>query len=84
MPRYFINIRNTLAFVEDEEGRELAGVAEVHDVAVEGALSLLSAEVAEGRLDLRGCIEVTDERGAIVLMMPFRDALTIMDDDQYR
>ena len=84
MPRYFLNIRNSLTFVEDEEGRELAGVAEVHGIAVEGALSLLSAEVAEGRLDLRGCIEVTDEQGDLVLTVPFRDALTIMDDDQPR
>jgi hypothetical protein len=81
MPRYFLNIRNCYSFVRDEEGYELPGVDEVHRAAVHGALSLLSHEVAEGKLDLRGAIEVTDEEGDLVLIVPFRDALKIVDDE---
>jgi hypothetical protein len=87
MPRYFLNIRNNISFTRDEEGCELANADAARDVAVHGARSLMGAEVADqGRLDLRARIEVLDEAGKIVLIVPFREALDIVenngDDDQ--
>ena len=68
MPRYFLNIRNNISFTRDEEGCELADADAARDVAVKGARSLMSTEVAEqGKLDLRARIEVMDEAGKIVL-----------------
>ena len=82
MPRYFLNIRNNISFTRDEEGCELADADAARDVAVKGARSLMSTEVAEqGKLDLRARIEVMDEAGKIVLIVPFREALNIVDNN---
>jgi hypothetical protein len=60
----------------------LANADAARDVAVRGARSLMSAEVADqGRLDLRASIEVVDEKGGIVLVLPFREALNILDNN---
>jgi hypothetical protein len=87
MPRYFLNIRNNISFTRDEEGCELANDEAARDAAVQGARSLMSAEVTDkGMLDLRASIEVEDEQGEIVLIVPFREALDIVgsngNDDQ--
>jgi hypothetical protein len=79
MPRFYLNIRNGNGFTPDEEGRDFAGAEEARAEAVKGARSLLSAEVEQGQLDLRGAIEVTDEQGAHVMSIAFRDALVILD-----
>lgn len=77
MPRYFLNIRNSLGYVEDEEGQDLSGPAEAYDAAVRGARSLMREELIEGKLDLRGRIEVTDESGKLSFTVPFPDTVQI-------
>jgi hypothetical protein len=78
MPRFYLHIHNSLGFAPDEEGRELADVERARDEAVKGARSLLSEEVSEGQLDLRGRIEVTDEQGKLVSVVKFEDVLRIL------
>ena len=78
MPRFFLNIRNGLGFIPDDEGQELPSAEHARDEAVKGARSLLSAEVSEGRLDLRGRIEVTDGQGKITEVVQFRDVVHIL------
>jgi len=73
MPRFVFHIRNGLGFVPDEEGAEIPSVEAARLHAVRGARSLMSAEVTEGELDLRGRLEVTDTEGTPVLMLPFRE-----------
>ena len=58
MSRYHFNIHNGLGFVEDEEGRELGAPAEARIEALKGARSIIADEVLQGRLDLRGRLEV--------------------------
>jgi hypothetical protein len=81
MPRFYYHVRNGFGFAEDEEGVELADLEAAKQHAIEGARSLRSADVAEGELDLRGRIEITDAAGACVLVLPFRDALRIRDGE---
>lgn len=82
MPRYFLNIRNKISFTRDEEGCVLPDADAARDIAVQGARSLMSAEVLnEGRIDLRARIEVEDEQGEIVVIVPFREALDIVDNN---
>ena len=77
MPRFFFNIRNGSGFTEDEEGRTLADAEEARREALKGARDLIADEAKQGRIDLAGSIDVTDEAGAPVLSVPFRDAVTI-------
>ena len=77
MGRYHFNVRNGSGYLEDEEGRELADAERARSIAVEGARSLLSAEVLAGELDLRGRIEVTDENGTLMFTVDFQEALRV-------
>lgn len=61
----------------DEEGREVASLASAYDLAITAARAVMCAEVAEGRLCLSCHIEVIDEHGTRVLLVPFSDAVTI-------
>ena len=77
MPRFFFHIRNGTGFTEDEEGRDLPDEAAARTIAVEGARSLLSHEVSGGTLDLRGRIEVVDDEGRPLFVLPFSDVISI-------
>ena len=79
MPRYHFNIRNSFGFAADEEGLELSSDQDARMQAISGARSLMSAEVLEGTLDLRGQIEVTDDANGKVLTVRFRDAVAVHD-----
>ena len=50
---------------------------EVRDEACRAARAVMCAEVSEGRLCLSCRIEVRDKTGAVVLDLPFRDAVEI-------
>ena len=81
MPLFYFDIRNGFGFTPDEEGRELPDADEARRKALEGARSLLSAEVLQGKLDLRGRIEVTDERRQFVLAVPFGEAVSVLQGE---
>jgi hypothetical protein len=81
MPRFFFHLRNGTGFVPDEEGAEVADLEAARQNATKSARSLMSAEVGEGELDLRGRIEVTDMEGACVLVLRFGDAVRIKDGE---
>ncbi|HZF96376.1 MAG TPA: Crp/Fnr family transcriptional regulator [Allosphingosinicella sp.] len=75
MPRYFFNIRNGNGLTEDEEGRDFPDVRAARAEALKGVRSIVAEEVKEGRLDLAGRVEITDESGASIEDIPFGDAL---------
>ncbi|HEY0012475.1 MAG TPA: Crp/Fnr family transcriptional regulator [Allosphingosinicella sp.] len=75
MPRFFFNIRNGNGFTEDEEGRDFPDVRAARAEALKGVRSIVAEEVKEGRLDLAGRVEITDEAGASIEAIPFGDAL---------
>jgi hypothetical protein len=76
MTRYHFNIRNGDGFIEDEEGRELAGPDVARAEAVKGARSLIADGILQGRLDLSGTIEVTDAKGEPLFAIAFAEAVT--------
>ena len=76
MPRYYFHIHNDI-HAEDEDGIELADPAAAREQALEGARELVCASVKLGHLNLDHYIRVTDEGGAQVLKVTFRDAFTI-------
>lgn len=78
MSRYHFNVYNGSGLVEDEEGRELPDLEIVAGEALKGVRSILSDEVKQGRLDLRGRLEVEDGEGTIVLTLHFKEAIEIL------
>ncbi len=77
MPRYRFNVDNSIGFVADEEGRELPDLAAARAEALKGVRSILAEDVLNGRLDLKGRLEVTDEAGEILATIGFADAVDI-------
>lgn len=77
MARFHFNLHECGDIVIDEDGVERADLAAVRTEAIEAAREVMGAEVKQGRLCLSCHIEVTDEHGERVLVIPFRDALTI-------
>jgi len=77
MARFYLHLTNGGGRAPDEEGVELADADAAAARAVEGIRSILADEAKTGRLDLDGRIEIADEGGAIVRVVPFGDALEI-------
>jgi len=77
MPRYYFDVHNGQGFTRDEEGRELVDLDEARTVALVGIRSLLGEEVAAGKLDLSGRLEVKDSQGRLLLDISFAEAIDI-------
>jgi hypothetical protein len=80
MPRYYFHLFNSIGFTPDEEGREVVDAERARNEAVKGARSLLSSELMNGQLNLRGRIEVTDQEGAVVSVVHFKDVVQIVTE----
>jgi hypothetical protein len=78
MPLYYFHIRNGLGFTRDEEGQDLPDRDSAMDVAVRSVRSLIAAEAEEGRIDLRGRLEVTDPQDESLFHLPFADAIEVL------
>lgn len=76
--RYFFHVRNGNGLTRDDEGQSLHAGQTPRQIAIEGARSVIAADVLRGELDLNGSVEVTDADGRSVLLLYFRDALTII------
>ncbi|HYG30437.1 MAG TPA: hypothetical protein VD887_09500 [Allosphingosinicella sp.] len=77
VPRFFFHVYDDIA-VRDEEGLDLPDLAAARRAALSGARSLICAQVSSGHLHLGHRLEVEDEAGACVLVLPFGDAIEIM------
>jgi len=77
MVRYFMHVKDRHGFTFDDTGCQLPSLAAVRRRALENARSLMCDDVSCGVLDLRGAIEVTDERGATVMVLPFSECVEI-------
>jgi hypothetical protein len=78
MPHYYLNVCNMDVQARDEEGQELANLEAARWEAIASIRSILSHELAEGRLDLRGEIRIENARRDVVRVVPYADALEIM------
>lgn len=85
MTRFHIHIHETLGFIADEEGAELADLATAARRAIEGVRSILAEDLLSGAIDLRGRVEITDGEGAVLQVMRFQDLVEVIQgpgDDQ--
>jgi len=79
MPRYFFNTRVDDTLISDPEGEELRNADRAWEVARAMIRELLKTDGAEGAL-LNAVLEVTDDRGEIVLEFPFTEAILEVTD----
>lgn len=77
MPQFYLHIHNAHGDAEDDEGSDASSLAEAREKAIKGIRSLLSSEVANGQMNLRGRIDISDQSGKVLLSVPFKDAVTI-------
>ena len=81
MPRFYFHVIDDLVAL-DEEGVELPNLQAVESQAVLGAQELIAEEVrVRGRVPLHHRIEVTDERGEVVMTVPFKDVVKLEGAD---
>jgi hypothetical protein len=78
MPRFYLHIVDCYGRAPDEEGREFESAREARQEAVKGARSLLIGELEQGKLDLRGRIEVADDRQGVADVVQFADVVDIV------
>ena len=76
MPRFYFHLHDNLV-TPDEEGQVLPTVECAVEEAKRGAIELACAELQNGRLNLSHRIEVTDENGQVVAVVPFRDTVEV-------
>jgi hypothetical protein len=77
MAQYYFHIHNSHGSAEDDEGVEAASLSEAKEKAIAGIRSLLSAEVENGKMNMKGRIDIADGSGKILLSVQFRESLTI-------
>ena len=77
MPRYFLNLDECGVQTLDHEGYEVATLDAAHAAGIRAARDIMSSEVKAGKLCLSCRIEVTDYEGAVLLVVPFSEAVTV-------
>lgn len=75
MAKYYFHIRNGEEFVEDVEGIFMMDIAAVQEEAVKAAREMVADLVIRGQQIDEKRFEVEDEKGDIVLILPFRLAI---------
>lgn len=79
MPRYHLNIYNSIGPAEDEDGGIYADVASARDEAVRSIWAMLAEELKQnGVIDLRGRIEIADEDGTLVDVVGYPAVVRIL------
>lgn len=82
MARYYFNVINGDGVANDEEGDELPDLDAARDHAIVGIRSILSEELRlRGLIDLKGRIEVAGMEGTVSLVVPYREAVKVIPDD---
>jgi hypothetical protein len=75
--RYFFHLRETAAYVFDDEGIELDGTEAARRAAISTARALIASDALLGKLPLASALEIEDEFGRRVIDLPFREAVIL-------
>lgn len=76
MARYYFHIYNGHGETRDHEGVEIAE-ADARGMAVDSIRSIVSEEARDGLIDLRGHIDVVDQKGGLVFKTEFVEAFNL-------
>jgi len=76
MPRFYFNVVTDHGRILDAEGTELSALEEARSEALEDARALMSGAVLEGR-DISGrSVEICNESGEILMIVPFAASIS--------
>jgi hypothetical protein len=79
MPRYYIHIYDDAVMI-DRDGMELRDLAAAKHEAIRGARSMMAEHLVAGRpLQLFHRVEIADESGKVLAVIPFRELVTIQE-----
>ena len=78
MPHYHLHLHNAHVDALDDEGIDLIDLDAAKAKAINGIRGFLGHEIADGRIDLRGRIEIADDAGHILMKVRFDEAVTII------
>jgi uncharacterized protein YnzC (UPF0291/DUF896 family) len=76
MPRFFFHLKDGVTVI-DEDGMTFATIEEARQEAFRAAREIMADEVKRGSLTLIDRIEIVDESGNAVTVVPFADAIRI-------
>jgi len=79
MPHYYFHICDGSAFIQDEDGVELADNAAAREAAIVGLRDVMAAEVKGGGINLASFIEIENERRQHIETISFTDAVSLAD-----
>jgi hypothetical protein len=77
MARYFLHLKDSTDCVLDPEGMEM-GEDAVAGIALAAARDCIAGDVKEGRIDLHYRIEVFTDKGDLVHVLQFADAVEMV------
>ncbi|NDK48843.1 hypothetical protein GYH37_05600 [Rhizobium laguerreae] len=75
MPRFYFNIVSGTGTIADFEGTELATLEDAKHEAVRDARALMSQAVLSGKDISAREIQVCNEEGAVLLIVPFTETI---------
>ncbi|PZU79101.1 MAG: hypothetical protein DI546_01625 [Rhizobium sp.] len=79
MIRFYFNVVAAASRILDEEGRELADLDAARAEAIQDARALMSEAILSGKDISDRSVEICDEAGRTVLVVPFSDAINRFD-----
>ena len=77
MPHYYLNLRYEHTDTPDQEGLDLPDLHAARAMAIAGIRDVLAHELLKGGIDLRGQVDITDESGAMLETILFRNAVLV-------
>lgn len=75
MARYFFNVVKASGVVKDIEGFDVPSLEHARQEAIMDARQLMSMAILEGRDVSNQRIEIVDEAGKVLHVLPFREAI---------
>jgi len=79
MPAYYFHIRDDEVLIRDPQGIELSDINAVLDECRTLILSTIREEQSEEEMSANWEFQIEDDRGRIVLVVPFRLARSLID-----
>jgi len=81
MPRFHLNLFNDID-TYDDDGALFPDLAAAKSAATKGVRALIAELVVKGRpIHLHHRVEVTDETGRVLAVIPFRELITVIDQE---
>lgn len=75
MARFFFNVVKASGTLKDLEGTEVSSLEHARHEAITDARNLMSMAILEGRDISNQRIEIVNEGGVLLLIVPFREAI---------